>query len=240
MQGAFEGKNKKSKACSGDLSDIGLSGNRFAMTSQFTIHVKNEWKRCRFLLSTVPRQGQPAVELIDQAFQSSPPIEAQADGSSTATFKIDSTTIYAIIGTTSNDKAFNTSTLTYREVKLGPGGSVVGIKMQESAVVWDDSTKDKVTEEKGAFTFMADGSIRNDGKGESRPLVRQWVPVLCLTDATQIASSSGSVSLTPTLSRLCATPDTNPVPNTKDFVPSSDEIRRGRLGPCEWGWDCER
>ncbi|KAJ0287126.1 hypothetical protein COL940_002668 [Colletotrichum noveboracense] len=189
------------------------------MTSQFTIHVKNEWKRCRFLLSTVPRQGQPAVDLIDQAFQSSPPIEAQADGSSTATFKIDST-IYAVIGTTSNDKAFNTSTPTYREVELGPGGSVVGIKMQDGAVVWDDSTKDKVTEEKGAFTFMADGSIRNDGKD------RIFIGFGLVDSDSEQAG--------------CATPDTNPVPNTKDFVPSSDEIRRGRLGPCEWGWDCER
>ncbi|KAF0318285.1 hypothetical protein GQ607_014522 [Colletotrichum asianum] len=142
------------------------------MTSHFTIHVKNEWKRCRFLLSTVPDQGQPALELIDQAFQTSPPIEAQADGSSTATFKINST-LYAVHGTTSDDKAFNTSTQAFREVKLGPGGSVVGITMQDGAVVWVDSLKDQMTEEKGAFTFIADGSIRNDGKGESRPLVRQ-------------------------------------------------------------------
>ncbi|KAF5526558.1 hypothetical protein CGCA056_v002817 [Colletotrichum aenigma] len=121
------------------------------------------------LVALAPAPSRGKQKLIGEVFRSSPPIEAQADGSSTATFKIDSTP-FAVHGSTTNDKVFNNSTQAFRKVMLGSGGSVVGITRQDGAVVWDDaSTKGQTTEAKGGFEFRTEVQFATTGR--ARPLV---------------------------------------------------------------------
>ncbi|KAF4836410.1 hypothetical protein CGCTS75_v002134 [Colletotrichum tropicale] len=57
---------------------------------------------------------------------------------------------FAVHGTITDGKASDVSLQAFRKVKLGSGGSVVGITMQDGAVVWDDaSTKGQTTQAKG-------------------------------------------------------------------------------------------
>ncbi|KAF4846978.1 hypothetical protein CGCSCA4_v005945 [Colletotrichum siamense] len=149
----------------------------------YTIQVKNKWQRCRFSLSARPLT-EPPKEGATQVYQLSPPIEAQADGSSTANFKIKGT-FFAVQGSRASGNTSSISTQESRKIHLGPGGSVFGIKMEDGAVVWDDtSTKGQTTEVKDGFEFWTDSSIRNDAKGEERPLCVDHVGSLCLTNVT--------------------------------------------------------
>ncbi|EQB44589.1 hypothetical protein CGLO_16652 [Colletotrichum gloeosporioides Cg-14] len=101
-----------------------------------------------------------------QLYQLSPPIEAQADGSSTANFKIEGT-FFAVQGTRASGNTSSISTQEFRKIHLGPGGSVFGIKVEDGAVVWDDtSTKGHTTEVEDGFEFWADDSIRNGAKDD--------------------------------------------------------------------------
>lgn len=80
------------------------------------------------LVALAPAPSRGKQKLIGEVFRSSPPIEAQADGSSTATFKIDSTP-FAVHGSTTTDKVFNNSTQAFRKVMLESGGSVLRCRM---------------------------------------------------------------------------------------------------------------
>ncbi|KAF3802429.1 hypothetical protein GCG54_00003232, partial [Colletotrichum gloeosporioides] len=80
---------------------------------------QNKWQRCRFSLSARPLT-EPPKEGAAQLYQLSPPIEAQADGSSTANFKIEGA-FFAVQGTRASGNTSSISTQEFRKNTPGPG-----------------------------------------------------------------------------------------------------------------------
>ncbi|KAK1849234.1 hypothetical protein CCHR01_08147 [Colletotrichum chrysophilum] len=153
------GKNKKSRNGhdpSNIIQDIRYRWTNAMASHIYTIQVKNKWQRCRFSLSARPLT-EPPKEGATQVYQLSPPIEAQADGSSTANLKIEGT-FFAVQGSRASGNTSSISTQEFRKIHLGPGGSVFGIKMEDGAVVWDDTfTKGQTTD--GDDIFIGVGLV---------------------------------------------------------------------------------
>lgn len=133
------------------------------------INITNKWRNTSFFLfQDVPVPGRSAREIYTNAFQMSNKTEAKRDGSSTLSFFVYNT-FYAIYSMSTGDGSkTNIRTSSCREIKLGPGGSVVAITNDNGSIIWDEeAARGKQSADAGGFEFLTDKTIPGDGNSKT-------------------------------------------------------------------------
>jgi hypothetical protein len=121
------------------------------------INITNKWTNTNFYLFQdipAPIDG-PSGKIFTNVFQVSPKVEAERDGSSKVTFTMDNT-FYAIFGTSSGEGSkTHINTSSFKQIKLGPNGSVVAITNEKGGIIWDETiVQGKKSSDKGGFEFL--------------------------------------------------------------------------------------
>lgn len=129
------------------------------------INITNKFRDTAFFLfQEVPRADNgPSGEIFSNIFKVTDKVQAQSDGSSTVQFQMDNN-FYAIFGSkTGQGSATRINTSSFREIKLGPNGSVVAITAKSGTFKWDDvAVVGKAAPNEGGFQFITDDTIPTD------------------------------------------------------------------------------
>ncbi|KAF2261337.1 hypothetical protein CC78DRAFT_521890 [Lojkania enalia] len=129
------------------------------------ISITNKFRDTKFFLfQEVPKaENGPSGEIFSNVFKVTDSISAASDGSSTLQLQMDND-FYAIFGSkVGGGTATRINTSSFRQVKLGPGGSVVAVTYKTGTFKWDDvAVVGRSAPNEGGFQFISDDSIPTD------------------------------------------------------------------------------
>lgn len=134
-------------------------------------HLMQNADRTFFLFQEVPNVvNNPSGEIFANIFQTAPSVTGAADGSSNLSFTI-TNEFFAIYGTKKGDQKAMVETSSYKQVALGPNGSVVAmttVKGEGKDPKWDEAKFATDFSGDGGFKFMSDGTFDNSNPSKFR------------------------------------------------------------------------